>query len=639
MYRTATFVFIGILIGSLIIWGCSSSTDSNDTGIEDDWAGRLAFEDSLDQVQATAYDQFEVLLNDLDTTFAIDSLATLLASDAIITSAEAFSLGIWIRYYNDMRGVILMKWGNYDIGQPSQMKVKTSNSGDRFSAGSPTSPKCLYLDVIYSERRPQSNQAIIEAVDEALSSVNYDNLTIFKDDQCTVDRFYDMSGYGVVRIHSHGIPNPSESSIQEIFCVTGESRNPITSTKYKAQRIAQTLLLATPPEGGTARYMVCDDFVRESPRNRFEAEKTLFFLGFCYSSLGDWPKSLVDTSTPCRASACVAYEWTAPFESDSLWAVDFFVEMCNAGSEVPLTVSDWFSTHEAAYYTVYIPRNNKWMNIIKDGDGNTTLWKSEGPEQIVADGSDPSISPDGEWLVYEGPDVTVKKCRIDGSEASILANGWEPDWSSYHNLIIFDDDSSSSLIVYDPSDGSTEILLQECDCDGAVWSPLGDEIVAQYEGAGGDNLLFISYPDGETSTSPCSDPLDGDCEGEVPTWSPDGEYIAFEDGLQIMKVARDGGTAEVVVNTGKDVSYPSWSPDGKWIAFMMSDVSGEYAHIWVVDARGQSYGLHQVTSGSFADMSMCWSPESDYIYFSRYQVTGPMEETPLGIWRIEFTLE
>jgi len=67
---------------------------------------------------------------------------------------------------------------------------------------------------------------------------------------------------------------------------------------------------------------------------------------------------------------------------------------------------------------------------------------------------------------------------------------------------------------------------------------------------------------------------------DYPTWSPDGETVAFEstqDGNADVWVARVGGQA---VNRTSDYTgfdgTPSWSPDGRYLAFWSGREGGGY---------------------------------------------------------------
>jgi Tol biopolymer transport system component len=260
-------------------------------------------------------------------------------------------------------------------------------------------------------------------------------------------------------------------------------------------------------------------------------------------------------------------------------------------------------------------------------------------EQLTfSGGAYPTVSPDGNWLVYRvSGDGLLKQDLRDGEVNILTAYGTEPDWAHSGNLILFRTveplESRTVLATVNALNGDTAIIRYDGFDDGAVWSYAGDEIAAE----GSLGIRLITYPGGDTSWVSCTDPIDGNCQGENPTWSPDDEWIAFEDGLEIMKVRRLGGQAVEVVGGLNDVTEPSWSPDGDYIAFVMQDSNSTDMHIWVTDARGQQYGLWRVTATDttstvdvWYDLSPCWSPDSKIIYFESNR-TGRNE-----IWRVGF---
>jgi TolB protein len=101
-----------------------------------------------------------------------------------------------------------------------------------------------------------------------------------------------------------------------------------------------------------------------------------------------------------------------------------------------------------------------------------------------------------------------------------------------------------------------------------------------------------------------------------PSWSPDGERIAFvsdrSGAPQIYVMDRDGGNVRRITFNGNYNTSPAWSPDGRWIAYE-SQVAGQF-DIWLVDPTGE-VSVPLVTH-RLSDESPAWSPGGRKLVFS-----------------------
>jgi Tol biopolymer transport system component len=204
----------------------------------------------------------------------------------------------------------------------------------------------------------------------------------------------------------------------------------------------------------------------------------------------------------------------------------------------------------------------------------------------------PSISPDGQWVVYAGD------------------NGEDRD------------------IYLRSVTGERAINLTE-DSPGAdyapAFSPDGARIAFRSTRDGGG--LFVMGRTGE-AVRRVSD------RGESPTWSPDGRSLAYtteyvgvlplnlepeRPGLWTVDI--ETGTARELIDT--DAVLPSWSPDGRWIAYT---VRSDGSSIRLVPAGG---GLSvPLTDRGGNDWGPAWAPDGRFVYFSSDR-GGSM-----NLWRI-----
>jgi Tol biopolymer transport system component len=95
--------------------------------------------------------------------------------------------------------------------------------------------------------------------------------------------------------------------------------------------------------------------------------------------------------------------------------------------------------------------------------------------------------------------------------------------------------------------------------------------------------------------------------------SPDGRnmVLSLQGGLWI--IPANGGTATKITPWDVESTQPVWSPDGEWIAFQNYSTDANFA-IWLVKSDGSQ--LHALTKGPFDDREPSWYPDSSKVIFS-----------------------
>jgi Tol biopolymer transport system component len=134
-----------------------------------------------------------------------------------------------------------------------------------------------------------------------------------------------------------------------------------------------------------------------------------------------------------------------------------------------------------------------------------------------------------------------------------------------------------------------------------AWSPDGEHILfGLYPINGRDEVgLFTIRPDGSGLRELMAGPIGGPA-----AWSPDSKKIvvSVSGGLQLMNA--DGSHRVQLTPAGPNANdfWPTWSPDGNLIAFTRQITTEQ---IWVMNADGT--GQHALTSGLQSDQP-AWRP-------------------------------
>lgn len=325
-----------------------------------------------------------------------------------------------------------------------------------------------------------------------------------------------------------------------------------------------------------------------------------------------------------------------------------------------------------------IPETSYRVSILaglRDEQGRTSAadlsweFQTRGPRLLAL-----RANPDGGsalWLVRpDGAEATELFTTAEAvSDLIVAPNGTQAILVESRGM------ERSALVLVSLEDGSSRPLVDDPQASVAApnWAPVGDFLAferrALVEGVLGVPRIWLGQPDG-TLLGPLYSG-DGSDIAYAPAWSPDGNRVAFIDGLtqtltvydfftdqnrpldvtsaeravwlpdgtalivssidpdqpaqapQLMLAPFPEGNARLLTESdGADLS-PAISPDGGRIAFVRRAVDSPVGTIWVAATDGSA--VAPLSSGSGQDTQPLWSPDGAQLAFIRSSLSGELQ--------------
>lgn len=296
------------------------------------------------------------LLTTMDPLPAMDSVLAVFLKDTLVAWGEVGRQGIAIQYKNGVRGGIFLDADDMpdSTGLSRGEGIDAIDLEFSLPKARPSAVNTILLNPTYHERKYWAD-LIIQNYNDRLPTAGYKKPTIFRNAEVTVDKFQNLKGYGLIHVYSHGWAWPSKDNIREVYLLTGEAATLASLAKYKDEIHAGAVPVIRQHTASSSLW-ISPDFVARY--NSFSADTTLIYGGFCYSYMGNWPRTMVND---LGAGGYFGFDWSVYTSENAKWNLNLIMNLCDTSQHPPVTASGWMNNEIPKWF--WHDKYKKMVNI------------------------------------------------------------------------------------------------------------------------------------------------------------------------------------------------------------------------------------------------------------------------------------
>ncbi len=309
---------------------------------------------------------FTTWTKSMDSLAAVEKLRQYFLSDPNVSYAEVSDQGIAVQYTNGIRGGIMLNSQRFpDKGSQMSGPWIRADDGKPDVKSSVNNKKMILFDAAYSE--VSFGRSVKYYTDQVISNhrlnlpkIKYSLDKVYTDEEATLERYTQLSGYGIIDLASHGFRWRDANRTVEVYMLTGETVS--LNSKYWADMMNRNIIIMR--HKGINKYWISERFI--SSHNNFSKDTVLMIGSFCYSYNGAWPnlqKSFADGAY-VGYTRLIDVDKCAEFDSNLI----FF--MSDTTKSPLMNITDWMNDPK---YPKFYQSSSDLLPVHVEFAGDSTL--------------------------------------------------------------------------------------------------------------------------------------------------------------------------------------------------------------------------------------------------------------------------